>query len=394
MKTVLDKNRESRCRVLVICNDGDYFLRHRLSVVTHLSSIGVIVTVISGGDPIPADRIQGWDYIHVRIDRFRFNPISDVALMVRTARAIWSLKPDVVHLITLKPTVFSGIMSIISRFLHGHPKRILITLPGLGRTMSRSKGTSDRRYPVAAALTLLTFWILARFNCVQFTFETKHDFDYWAKRGVANNKNSSIIDGAGVDPARFYPREISESGSKTKIIFASRLLKSKGLEAFLMTARELAGRPDVLFIVAGAASAEDPDAIRPEYLRQLNEIQFLGQVKEMAPLLRECDVVCLPTRYGEGVPRILIEAAATGLASIASDHPGCREIVEDGITGQILCATSDLEMSRKLSAAIIGYLETPNRLKEHKHAACRHFQSRAFNQDACVARFTELLGVS
>ena len=53
-----------------------------------------------------------------------------------------------------------------------------------------------------------------------------------------------------------------------------------------------------------------------------------------------------------------------------------------------MCAASDLEMSRKLSAAIIGYLETPNRLKEHKQAAYRHFQSRAFNQDACVARFT------
>ncbi len=59
-------------RVLVICNDGAYFLRHRLSVVTHLASIGVDVTVIAGGDPIRADSIQGWKYIHVPIERFRF----------------------------------------------------------------------------------------------------------------------------------------------------------------------------------------------------------------------------------------------------------------------------------------------------------------------------------
>ena len=377
----------------MICNDGDYFLRHRLSVVTRLSSIDVDVTVIAGGNPIPADRIQGWEYIHVRIERLRFDPISDIALMIRTARAIWWLKPDAVHLITLKPTIFSGVMSVVSRFLHGHPKRILITLPGLGRMMSPSKGPGQRRYPVGTALTLLTCWILARLDCVQFTFETKHDFDFWAKKSIANNKNSSIVDGAGVDPTMFYPLAIPRSNSKTNVIFASRLLKSKGLNAFLMMARDLADRPDVEFIVAGIADDQDPDAIRPEDLNQLSEIRFLGHVEDIAPLLRECDIVCLPTRYGEGIPRILIEAAATGLASIVSGHPGCREVVEDGITGQILSATSDIEMSRELSAAVVRYLENPHRLQEHKQAAYRYFQSREFNEEAIAARFIELLDV-
>ena len=125
----------------------------------------------------------------------------------------------------------------------------------------------------------------------------------------------------------------------------------------------------------------------------MSEIRFIGLVEDMPPLLRECDIVCLPTRYGEGIPRILIEAAATGLASIASGHPGCREVVEDRVTGRILSATSDVEMSRELSAAIVDYLENPDRLKQHKQAAYQHFRSRDFNQQASVARFTELLGV-
>jgi glycosyltransferase involved in cell wall biosynthesis len=383
----------SRYRVLVICNDGDYFLRHRLSVVTHLSSIDVDVTVIAGGNPIPADRSQGWEYIHVRIERFRFDPISDIALMVRTARVISFFKPDAVHLITLKPTIFSGFVSVVSRFFHGYPKRILITLPGLGRMMSLPKRPGERRYPVGNVLTLLAFRILARRDRVHLTFETKHDCDFWAKRGIANNKNSSVIDGAGVDPNMFYPLEAPRSNSKIKVVFASRLLKAKGLNAFLMMAGDLSDRPDVEFIVAGMADDQDSDAIRPEYLKQLSEIRFLGQVEDMPDLLRECDIVCLPTRYGEGIPRILIEAAATGLASIVSGHPGCREVVEDGITGQILSATSDIEMSRELSAAVVRYLENPHRLQEHKQAAYRHFQSREFNQDTITARFAELLGI-
>src|SRR6266496_3097484 len=122
-------------RVLVICNDSDYFLRHRSSVVNHLSSIGVDVVVMVGGGEIPANRAQGWKYIHVPIKRFGFAPLGDLALMIRTARVVWLFRPDAVHLLTLKPTVFSGFGSILSRLFHGYPKQILITLPGLGRML-------------------------------------------------------------------------------------------------------------------------------------------------------------------------------------------------------------------------------------------------------------------
>lgn len=387
------QNSGSGYRVLVICNDGDYFLRHRLSVVTQLSSIGVDVTVVAGGNPIAAERVQGWKYIHVPIERFRFDPFGDAALMIRTARTVRSFKPHAVHLVTLKPAIFSGFVSIASRFLHAYPKQILITLPGLGRMMSLPKARGQRRYPVASALTLSAFRMLARRDYVHFTFETKHDCDFWAERGVANDRNSSLIDGAGVDPHLFYPLQTPRTGPTTKVLFASRLLKSKGLSTFLMVARDLAHRPDVEFIVAGLPDDHDPDAIPHSDLEHMKEIRFLGHVRDMPNLLRQCDIACLPTRYGEGIPRILIEAAATGLASIASSHPGCREAVEDGVTGQILSATSDAEMRQQLSHAIVRYLENPNLLKQHRQAAYRHFQSREFNQAAIADRFIKLLGV-
>jgi len=379
-------------RVLVICNDGAYFLRHRLLVVTHLTSIGVDVTVIAGGDPIPAERIQGWKYIHVPIERFRFDPLGDAALMIRTARTIHAFKPHAVHLVTLKPAIFSGFVSIVSRFLHGDPKQVLITLPGLGRMMS-PKAPGQRRYPVASTLTLLAFRMLSRRDYVHFTFETRHDCEFWADRGIANARNSSLIDGAGVDPNLFYPLETPRCSRTTKVLFASRLLKSKGLSTFLKVAHDLSHRSDVEFVVAGVPDDHDPDAIPHRDLEQMTEIRFLGHVTDMPNLLRQCDIVCLPTRYGEGIPRILIEAAATGLASIASSHPGCREAVEDGVTGQILSATSDTEMRRELSDGIVEYLESPDLLKQHKQAAYRLFQSRQFDQAAVADRFTKLLGV-
>jgi glycosyltransferase involved in cell wall biosynthesis len=380
-------------RVLVICNDGDNFLRHRQSVVTRLISIDAGVTVIAGGNAIPANRIRGWQYIQVRLKRFRLDAVGDTALMVRTAQAIRSLKPDAVHLITLKPAIFSGTVSAVWRLVRGYPKRIVMTLPGLGRMLSRPKRPGERRYPVATALTRLSLWVLSKSGGVHFTFETRHDRDFWMNWGIATDKNSSVIDGAGVDTNLYYPAATQPNNPKTKVLFASRLLKSKGLSAFLMTARDLADRSDVEFLVAGLPDDQDSDAIRHQDLARLSEIHFLGYVEDMPNLLRQCDIVCLPTRYGEGIPRILLEAAASGLASVVSGHPGCREVVEDGVTGQILSATSDIGMSREMSAAIVGYLENPDRLKQHKQAAYRYFRSREFDQNATDARFIELLGI-
>src|SRR6185369_1016680 len=132
------------------------------------------------------------------------------------------------------------------------------------RMMSPTKGLGERRYPIGNALTLLAMRLLAKLDRVHFSFETKHDRDFWVNKSIANEANSSILEGAGVDPNSFYPTKAPRNGPKTNVIFASRLLKSKGLQAFLATARELADRPDVQFIVAGIVDARDPDAILPE----------------------------------------------------------------------------------------------------------------------------------
>jgi len=375
----------------VICNDGDYFLRHRLFVVNRLVSMGHEVTVLAGGNPIRAKLAEGWRYHHVRIERFGFAPFADLALMWRSMRAIADLKPDAVHLLTLKPAVFAGLTSIAGRLLWGHPQTILVTIPGLGRMLSWSKRPADHRYPLSTALTLLALRLIAKVGKAHFSFETRHDWEFFKQRGIVTAESGTVIDGAGVDPGRFYPAMVPPRAVK-KILFAGRLLNSKGLGAFLTAAGNLAGRNDVEFLVAGVSDDCDPDAMRPSDLARLDCIRFLGQVDDMPNLLRDCDIVCLPTRYGEGLPRILIEAAASGLASIASSHPGCQAIVIDGETGQILSGQSDNELADELSAAIKRYLDTPELLHRHKRGAYEFFCSRGFSQEAVTARFCRLLG--
>ena len=124
-------------KVTVICNDSDYFLRHRLPVVERLAADGADVTVITGGKPL-SRRPAGWRHEHVPIERFSFHPLLDVRLIRRSLRHFRTEKPDSVHLITLKPAVLSGLAAVLSSRLEGFPRRILVTIPGLGRLMSPS----------------------------------------------------------------------------------------------------------------------------------------------------------------------------------------------------------------------------------------------------------------
>jgi glycosyltransferase involved in cell wall biosynthesis len=211
---------------------------------------------------------------------------------------------------------------------------------------------------------------------------------------IVNDRNGAVVDGAGVDSDLFYPTNKPRPDRKKRVLFASRLLKTKGLYAFLLAARDMAHRQDVEFMVAGLSESIDPSGVPADYLNGLDEIHYLGRVNDMPDLLRSSDIVCLPTKYGEGIPRILIEAAASGLAMIASDQPGCLEIVKDGVTGQIIFGDNDKELGQQLTAAIAKYLDTPGLLAGHKQAAYQHFLSRGFSETSISERFCELLDVN
>jgi glycosyltransferase involved in cell wall biosynthesis len=382
---------ETAKRVLVVCNDADYFLRHRLPVVTHLVSIGVDVAVMTGGEPIPRDRIAGWSYVHTPIERFSLDPVRDCVLWLRTFKSVLTLKPDAVHLITMKPAVFSGLAAVAARRLCGRPRRILITIPGLGRMMSGQPDGQRIGLRLARALTERTVRFLAARSGVHFTFETGFDRESWIARGLVTAAGSTVVEGAGVDAQRFFPLSDERQPGAIKVLFASRLLKAKGIDIFVDVARRLAARTDVQFLVAGIFSEQDPDAVSPARLQQEKAIRFLGEVSDMPALLRNCDIVCLPTRYGEGIPRILIEAAATGLASIATDIPGCREAIKDGVTGTLV-PDAEMDTASAVHDALLAYLSNPELIRTHGEAAYRLFKSRNFGESQVAARFQELLG--
>ncbi|MEZ5783140.1 MAG: glycosyltransferase [Rhizobiaceae bacterium] len=347
--------------------------------------------VLTGGAPLSSEDQGGWKHVGVSVKRWSFAPLADLRLILQTMREVLVEKPDSLHLVTLKPIVVAGMAAIVARALSGRDMSIVATVPGLGRLMSPGSTMRGRSANVARYLVGRAVSFMSRRRNVKFTFETVADYNMWVGKGLVPAQAAQVIGGAGVDPAVFYPGSSTREGGPLRVLFASRLLKSKGLDVFVRAAQMLRGSEGVEFIVAGMVEPDDPDAVSIVDLAKEPAIHFLGKRNDMGDLLRQVDVVCLPTRYGEGIPRILIEASATGIPSIVSEHEGCREIVEDGRTGVVVYDTVGERAAKGVAKAIASYRDDRDLLRRHGTAAREKFVHGDFAEQGVVKQFTDLL---
>ncbi len=377
---------------MTICNDLDYFLRHRLFVPRELRKLGHKVIVLTGGRSATELAEDGIEFEHVDINRFSFNPISDLRLFLKTSILIWEKRPESLHLITLKPAVYAGIAATIMHKLAGSPAKILITIPGLGRLLAPGSKLTGLKARAARHLSLTFLRMLGRRSFVHFTFETGHDRQTMIDHGVVNELNSTVIAGAGVDGEVYRPIPKKAGVKKIRILFASRLLNSKGINAFIKAAEIINRKSEIEYLIAGIEDTSDPDAFEPRNIYCSDNLKYIGEEADMASLLRYIDTVCLPTLYGEGIPRILIEAAACGLPTITTQHPGCMEITKHMHTGAIIPIDELTAMAMNINQIVEMYADNPAVLVEHGSNARKLFDTGGFSKSSVAKVFLELLG--
>jgi hypothetical protein len=191
-------------KIVVVCNDSAYFLRHRAAVCEALVEQGHEVLVMLGGDRL--DGLGGGlAYAYVPIERFKFDPMRDFGLFRASLRQLRRQKPAALHAITLKPALFSGIAVLLHRLISRQPVRLVITIPGLGRLMSPESRLKSLGARMNRRIVLSVLRFIASRNDVHFTFETRHDRDLWRSLEVVDDKNSLVIAGAGVDGKLYSP---------------------------------------------------------------------------------------------------------------------------------------------------------------------------------------------
>ena len=297
-----------------------------------------IATTITSNKTAKIIQENGFTLHPIHFDRsvgkFLALPLSFMSLY----RIISNVSPDILHLVTIQPVLMGGILARF--FFNCH---VVYAISGLGTVFSASSFRSRiRRYLVK--LIYIIALDAARRSVI---FQNSYDRDTLSSLCKLSSSDVFMIPGSGVDLAKFTKLELS---STTPIVLmASRLLISKGVRDFVHAAAILYDRGiNVNFHLAGIPDISNPSSISySEYNNwsSLPYITLLGFRKDVHDLMSSAHIVCLPSYYNEGLPKVLCEAAAAGRAVITTDEPGCRDAIANGETGLLVPSHNPLALA-------------------------------------------------
>nr|WP_265414374.1 glycosyltransferase family 4 protein [Photobacterium leiognathi] len=339
-------------KVVFIINVDWYFKLHWLERAIFLKNNGYDISLITNftSSEIKDNLIKlGITCYQCQIKRKSINPVSELNTIFQIQKILSIIDPDIIHAITVKPNLYAGLNNI---FLG---KKIIYSITGLGAVFSSSR----IRFKIIKNLVIYIYRLISNNKSI-FIFENDSDFRIFKDEGVLID-NGVVIHGAGVDTEKYFYKKPNYNRN---ILFASRLLKDKGLDT-LLDALEILKKKDIRCIlnVAGIIDSDVTSAIPIKDLLELekaNKIKWIGTEKDMVSLIHKNDIVCLPTRYGEGIPRILIEAASCGRAIIGTDVSGCNDIIDNNYNGFLVPINNAKDLADKL----IFLLENSNLLRE------------------------------
>ena len=332
----------------------------------------------AGGDGFEA-RIEalGIPFVPLPVDRRALNPLADLKLLWRLYRWYRQERPDIVHHFTIKPVIYGSIAARLA----GVP-RTINTVTGLGFVFSEGAKPWLRRlveaqYRLALAKVHYTF------------FQNHEDRDLFLQQGLVAAERTGLLPGSGVDTQHFLPPPPTTSPETVTFLMVARLLKDKGVYEFVEAARKVrAQAPNCRFQLMGGRDERNPRVVPQEHLDQWQRegvVDWLGEASDVRGAMGASDVVVLPSFYREGTPRSLLESAAMGRAIITTDSIGCREAVENGVTG-LLVPVRDADA---LAEAMLRLYADPD-CRQRMGAAGRAKMLREFDERLVIQKIKQV----
>jgi glycosyltransferase involved in cell wall biosynthesis len=325
-------------KVLYLVPDAGFFWSHRRELALAVLRSGSDVVVAAPHGP-HAERI--------RAAGFRFRPVAltrslrplGIARSIRDVLALYrEERPDLVHHVSMRAVLCGGLAARLA----GVPA-VVNLLTGLGWVFS--SGPTPLRRAVEEAYRL-ALWDPRSWTI----FQNPDDHQDFLRRRLASRERSSVILGSGVNLDSFEPRP--EPKGPPTVLLASRMLASKGVGDLVEAGRILRNHGfEHRIVLAGAPDAENPSSIPESTLRAWNaagEARWVGHTDNVATLLAESHVACLPTYYREGVPKFLLEAMASARPIVTTDVPGCRELVPRESSGMLVAPRDPAELADAL----------------------------------------------
>jgi glycosyltransferase involved in cell wall biosynthesis len=316
-------------KILFIVNVDWFFVSHRLPIAKEAISQGYEVHIATSiTDKLDLLTKNGLIVHNLNLTRgsAHYSLLSELWNFLSIIKAI---NPDLVHLVTIKPILLGGLAARLA----GVPA-IVSAVSGLGIIFSSNKF----KYKFLRKLLYPFFRLAFNHQNQKIIFQNYDDLSTLSCLGLVSSKKSIIIQGSGVD-LNFY-KYLPEPKGVPVISFAARLLIDKGVEVFVNASKILQKRNiSARFWLIGEPDLGNINSVSKKQLREWETsglVEWLGYRKDIPYLFSKSNIITLPSFYGEGLPKVLIEAAACGRAVITTDHPGCRDAIESNKTGLLI----------------------------------------------------------
>lgn len=345
-------------KIIYVVNDINFFISHRLHLAISAKKIFNEVYVCSSFNLSKIRYLErkGIKFLKLDLDRTNTTLFKEFRVLLSLYSIVKRIKPDVLQLITIKPLVYGSIVSLITK-----PKLTVYNFSGLGHIHH-----SKDKYLLKRIIVFILRNTIKKTKNVIF-LQNKSDFQYLKIKKIVTNQKVIFTKGSGVNLNKFKPSK--KINNEKIVLLASRMSKDKGVMEFISISQKIF-RIDkkIKFILAGGHDPDGPSPISLELLKSLNNnikypnIKWIGNVKNILKLIQKSKIVMLPS-YHEGVPKILLEAAACGKPIIASNISGCKEVVENNKNGYLINRLKINEMSKAL-LKILNNKDLANRMNK------------------------------
>jgi glycosyltransferase involved in cell wall biosynthesis len=373
-----------KAKIAVAANTAWYLANFRMNLFKELKDAEYdVVAIAPFGPEVELIEALGVKFISIKMDRMGTNPLKDFVLLIRYVDVLLRERPIVYLGYTIKPNIYGGIGCQILNIPSIH------NIAGLGATFIHE--------------TLLTKAVckLYRFGlrkAAKIFFQNQDDLELFKHRKIVSFHQTERLPGSGVDTDWFSPDNYPSSKFKNNIknrsfifLLSARLLWDKGIGEYVEAARSiLQERKDVEFQLLGFFDKENPAAVTSSTVKQWEQekiVCYLGRTDNVRPIIAKADCVVLPSYYREGVPRSLLEAASMGKPIITTNEIGCRETVEDGVTGYLCRARSGDDLAEKMRCIMNASKE---KLKEMGFKG-REKMIREFDEKIVINQYLETI---
>ncbi|WP_417435981.1 glycosyltransferase family 4 protein [Idiomarina abyssalis] len=372
-------------KILFVVNTPEFFLSHRAPLAEAAKRNGYSVHVATcKGQAAEKIKRRGFTHHEVPFSRSGQNPFVEFKTVYKLLVLFKKVKPDLLHLVTIKPMLYGGLVNRLSISVP-----LVGAVSGLGTVFTSSSLLGRlRRFLIQR---LYSFALGCR--SVKVIFQNPDDKSTLLNSGVISEENTALIRGSGVDLNEYKALPEPED-DRVQVVMAARLLVEKGVYEFYKAAELLESRNVLVEMkLIGTPDPGNPNSLsEPEFesWKQKSFIKTLGFRSDIAEQYANANIVCLPSYYGEGLPKSLIEAAACGRAIITTDSPGCNYAIENGVTGLLVPPRDHIALADAIEELVVNEGK-----RKQMGAAGRAFAEKHFDINVVVkqhlAIYEELL---